>query len=215
MVFKDPVSGLTHLASALAAVVGAAVLWSASTADLSSRISLLVYGASLVLLFAASSAYHLLRAAPDRELLLRRLDHTAIFLLIAGTYTPLCIIVLAGTFGMALLVTIWALAAVGILLKVVFIERVSRWVSMGLYVLMGWLALVGVVPLVRALPLGGLIWLLAGGLLYTGGAMVYATKRMNFLPGRFGFHEVWHLFVSGAAASHYILILRYVASSRA
>jgi len=209
--FREPASGLIHLASALAAAVGAAALVTASPQVAHRQIALAVYGASLVLLFAASAAYHLMRTSSSGELLLRRLDHTAIFLLIAGTYTPVCVIVLCGPLGKTMLIAIWVIAAAGILLKVFFIERVTRWVSVALYVLMGWLAIVGIVPLFRALPLSALGWLLAGGLLYTAGAVIYATKRLNPFPGVFGFHEIWHLFVSAAAASHYMMMLLYVA----
>ena len=210
-VFRDPVSGLTHLASALAAVAGLVALLLAAPADPRRQAAVAIYGISLVLLFSASASYHLIKASPRTELLLRRLDHSAIFILIAGSYTPISLIVLSGVLGTIVLATIWTLAAVGILLKVVFIEKVSRRVSAGLYILMGWLALAVVVPLVRELPLGGLLWLLAGGLLYTGGAVIYARKMLDLIPGVFGSHEVWHIFVSAAAAAHYVLIFCYIA----
>jgi hemolysin III len=210
-IFRDPISGLTHLASALAAAAGLAALLLAAPADPRRQAALAIYGISLVLLFSASASYHLIKASPGTTLLLRRLDHAAIFILIAGSYTPISLIVLTGVLGTIVLSAIWTLAAAGILLKVVFIEKVSRWVSAGLYILMGWLALAVVVPLVRGIPLGGLLWLLAGGLLYTGGAVIYARKWLDFIPGVFGSHEVWHIFVSAAAAAHYVLIFGYIA----
>jgi hemolysin III len=210
--FKEPVSGLTHLASAVAALAGAVLLWHGSPPVPARRASFLIYGAAITLLFSASAAYHLIRTSAPRELFLRRLDHTAIFLLIAGTYTPVCVIVLTGAWGTALLIAIWALAAAGTLLHLAFIRRVSRWVSIVLYALMGWLGLIGIVPLTRALPPAALAWLIGGGLVYTAGALVYASKRLDFLPGRFGFHEVWHLFVSAAAACHFVFVARYVAA---
>ena len=212
VLFKDPVSGLTHLASALLGAAGLVALLRTGIAEPPRQAALAIYGISLVLLFAASACYHLLRVSPSRELLFRRLDHSAIFILIAGTYTPLCVIVLAGVLGTALLVPIWANAAVGILLKVDFIEKVSTWVSTGIYVLMGWLGLAAVVPLVRSLPLGGLFWLLGGGLLYTAGAVIYWRGKSSDLRGVLGPHEVWHLFVSAAAAAHYIAVFHYVAN---
>jgi hemolysin III len=205
------VSGLTHLASALAAVAGLVALLLAAPADPRRQAAVAIYGISLVLLFSASASYHLIKASPRTELLLRRLDHSAIFILIAGSYTPISLIVLSGVLGTIVLATIWTLAAVGILLKVVFIEKVSRRVSAGLYILMGWLALAVVVPLVREIPLGGLLWLLAGGLLYTGGAVIYARKMLDLIPGVFGSHEVWHIFVSASAAAHYLLVFIYIA----
>ncbi len=211
-ILKEPFSGLSHLVSAAAALAGAIALWHASPPVPARRASFLIYGAAITLLFSASAIYHLVKTRPRREALLRRLDHTAIFLMIAGTYTPVCIIVLTGVWGTALLAAVWALAAAGILLHLLFIERVSRWVSILLYALMGWLGLVGIVPLTRALPLAAMAWLIGGGLVYTAGALVYASKKLDFFPGRFGFHEVWHVFVSAAAACHFVFIARYVAA---
>jgi hemolysin III len=208
--FKDPISGLTHLASALAALAGGVVLVLAGPSDGLARLALLAYGLSLVLLFAASSTYHLVKTSPARELLLRKLDHTAIFLLIAGTYTPVCAIVLTGAWRWGLLAAIWSLAAIGIAFKLFFI-RAPRWVSVGIYLAMGWLGVIGFGPLFRALPWPAFAWLVAGGLLYTIGAVIYGTQRLDFFPGTFGFHEVWHLFVTAASTAHFIFVLVYVA----
>lgn len=207
--FKDPVSGLTHLASAFAALIGLLVLWGFSPSAGPTRPGVVIYGATLVLLFLASAAYHLIKTSPARELWLRRLDHTAIFLLIAGTYTPVCLIVLTGGWRWGMLITIWALAAIGILFKLFFIKA-PRWISVIIYVTMGWLGVIGVAQLLQALPIAAMGWLLAGGLLYTGGAVIYGLKRPNLLPGVFGFHEIWHLFVTAASAAHYVFMLGYV-----
>jgi hemolysin III len=209
-IFKDPASGLIHLVSAMAAIGGAVALWLMSPPVTVRRAAFLVYGLCMVALFSASTAYHLIRTSPRRELFLRRMDHTAIFLLIAGTYTPVCVIVLKGGWGTALLIAIWALAAVGIFLHIVFIKRVSRWISILLYTLMGWLGVAGVVPLARALPIAGIAWLIGGGLIYTAGALIYASRKMDFFPGRFGFHEIWHLFVAAAAVCHFVFMACFI-----
>ena len=209
--FKDPVSGLTHLASAAAALVGIIFLLRADAVSSRRAIVLAVYGVSLVLLFSASALYHLARTTTARELLLRRIDHSAIFLLIAGTYTPICVLALPDPMGTILLVAVWTFAALGILLKVFFFSKVPNWVSTALYIIMGWLAVIGIVPLVRNVPLGGLLWLLAGGVFYTGGAAIYSLKKLVIVPG-FGNHEIWHLFVSAGAASHFIMIIAYIAA---
>jgi hemolysin III len=211
MKLKDPISGLTHLVSAAAAVVGLVFLLVDSPPVPLRKLVLVVYGVSLVLLFLASAIYHLVVTTPEKELLLRRMDHSAIFLLIAGTYTPICVVTLPQPMGTALLIAVWAFALVGILSKVFFFHQVPNWVSTALYIIMGWLAVIGIVPLLRSLPLPGLLWLLAGGLFYTVGAAVYSIKKLQIVPGVFGNHEIWHLFVSAGAASHFVLILKYVA----
>jgi len=208
-IFKDPIGGLMHVASALAAALGMFILWQSSPPEGLARPAVIIYGCSLVLLFAASSAYHLIKTTPYRESLLRRLDHVAIFLLIAGTYTPVCVIVFTGVWRSAILTAVWSIAAAGILFKLVFIKA-PTWLSVAIYVLMGWLGVLGFAQLIQALPLAGLGWLLGGGLLYTSGAVIYATRRPNLFPGVFGFHEVWHLFVTAASAAHYVFILGYV-----
>jgi hemolysin III len=208
---KEPFSGLSHLASALAAAVGLVVLLEAARPAPGRIAAFTLYGLSLVLLFSASAAYHLVRARPDTERLLRRLDHSAIYLLIAGTYTPVCISVLPGTLGTVILVIIWIFAAAGILAKAFLFDRIPNWVSTALYIAMGWLGVVAIVPLVRALPFEGIAWLAGGGLLYTLGAVIYGLKKPDPFPGIFGSHEIWHLFVSAGAASHFLLMLRSVA----
>lgn len=206
---KEPVNGLTHAASALLALAGLVVLLIYSPPNWTARLALLAYGLSLVLLFAASSTYHLVKTTPERTLLLRKLDHTAIFLLIAGTYTPVCAIVLTGTWRWGLLAVIWALAVIGITFRL-FYMRGPRWMSVVIYMGMGWVGVLGFGQLFAALPAAGIGWLLAGGLLYSLGAVIYATRRFDFYPGVFGFHEVWHLFVSAASAAHFIFVLAYV-----
>ncbi|MEP7357379.1 MAG: hemolysin III family protein [Anaerolineales bacterium] len=208
-VFKDPISGLTHLATALLALVGGVLLVLAAPANWPARVSVIAYGITLVLLFGASATYHLVKTTPARELWLRKLDHTAIFLLIAGTYTPICVIVLTGPFRWVLLAAIWGMALAGIGFKLITM-RAPRWLSVVIYLVMGWLGVLSFGPLLAALPGAAMLWLMAGGLLYTLGALVYATKRLDFYPGVFGFHEVWHLFVTAASGAFYVFVLRYV-----
>jgi hemolysin III len=207
--FKEPVNGLTHAVSAVLAVVGLAVLLIYSPPNGWARLALLAYGLSLVLQFVASAVYHLVKTTPERTLFLRKLDHTAIFLLIAGTYTPVCVLVLSGAWRWGLLAVIWTLAAVGIYFKLAFM-RAPRWLSVVIYMAMGWVGVVGIGQLLAALSPEALGWLAAGGLLYSIGAVIYATRRPDFFPGVFGFHEVWHLFVSAASAAHFVFVLGYV-----
>ena len=208
--FRQPVSGLTHLLTAVAALAGSALLVAQAGGPPGRRIALGLYGLSLVLLFSCSAAYHLIQAGPRGTLLLRKLDHTAIYLLIAGTYTPICVLRLAGFWKWGLLAVIWSLAVIGIGVKI-FIIKAPRWVTAGVYVVMGWLAILAIRPILAALPSGALFWLIAGGVVYTLGAVIYILKKPDFVPGVFGFHEVWHLFVMLGAAAHFIAIAGTIA----
>lgn len=202
---REPVSGLTHLGGALAALLGQFFLLMLSGAATEKVLSVLVYGISLVGLFSASAAYHLVNAGPRVTAILRKLDHSAIYLLIAGTYTPICINAFSGFFRWGLLAIVWGFALVGILVKI-FYMGAPRWLSAAIYVLMGWLSIAAVGQMLHALTPFALGWLLAGGVIYTLGAVVYATKIFNFVPGKFGFHEVWHIFVLLGAMAHFIAV---------
>jgi hemolysin III len=207
---REPVNGLMHLAAGMAALVGLVVLLIVARGDAPRQVSLLVYGASLMLMFFASSAYHLVKARPGVVKVLRKLDHSAIYLLIAGTYTPICFNQFSGFWRSDMLAIIWSLALIGILFKV-FLISAPRWFTAGVYLLMGWLSLLMISQMLAYLPVGALVWLLIGGLFFTLGAVIYITKILDFIPGVFGFHEVWHIFVILGCLSHFIVILIYVA----
>jgi hemolysin III len=208
---REPVNGLTHLFAALAAGIGLIVLILLGWQSLSKLISLSVYGVSLILLFSASAAYHMVPVNPRALEIFRKLDHSAIYLLIAGTYTPFCVVMFSGFWKWGLLAIIWSLAVIGIGVKI-FIIRAPRWLTAGVYVAMGWLCVAAIGEMLRVLPAGALAWLVAGGVIYTLGALVYITKKLDFIPGKFGFHEVWHIFVILGATAHYIAIAAYVAT---
>jgi hemolysin III len=208
--FREPVNGLTHLFGALLAVFGLAILLIVSTGDLLKQSSLFIYGISLVALLSASAAYHLVKASPQTIQWLRKLDHSAIFLLIAGTYTPVCLNLFSGFWQWGMLAIIWSIALLGTLSKMLWINA-PRGLSAAIYLVMGWLGVIGGKELVAALPPGALALLAAGGLAFTLGAIVYITKIFDFAPGVFGFHEVWHIFVLVGCACHYLLMLFYVA----
>jgi hemolysin III len=207
---RDPVSGLTHLSAALAAVIGSAFLIVIGGPGVVKIITLSVYGLSIILLFGSSAAYHLIKAEPRVTANLRKLDHAAIYMLIAGSYTPICAIMFSGFWRWGFLAIIWSLAGLGIIVKM-FIIKAPRGVTAGVYVLLGWLAVVAAGEVKRALPAGALIGLAVGGLIYTIGAVIYITKKLDFFPGKFGFHEVWHVFVILAALAHFITMAVYIA----
>lgn len=207
---REPVNGLTHLGAAVAAAVGLGILVYLARASVPRLVSLLVYGATLVLMFSASAAYHLVSAGPRVTLWLRKLDHSAIYLLIAGTYTPICLRFFDGFWRVGLLGVVWGLAFLGVGVKL-FIIRAPRWLTAAVYLAMGWLSLSAIQEILLSLPPGALAWLLAGGLFFTGGAIVYVLKKPDLFPGVFGFHEIWHIFVILGALSHFVLMAAYVA----
>jgi hemolysin III len=165
-------------------------------------VSFAIYGASLVVLYTASTLYHSLPVAPHQIDRLRRFDLVAIFLLIAGTYVPLCLIPLHGAWGWSLLAGIGA---------VLFHPRLSDGVRMLLYFCMGGLFVVALAPLRQALSPAAIAWLFGGGIVYSLGAVILATDRPHLWPGKFSAHDLWHLFVLGGSACHYAMVLCFVA----
>jgi hemolysin III len=209
---REPVNGLTHLVGGLLAFVGLIVLLTtAAGAGRSDQVVAFgIFGFSLIALYTASALYHLLPLSPRGIAGLRRLDHMMIFVLIAGTYTPFCLLALDGDWRVGLLGLIWGLALCGILLKLLWMS-VPRWLSVALYLGMGWVAVIAAPALFQAVPPGGMAWVLGGGVVYSVGAIVYGLRRPNLVPGAFGFHELWHLFVLVGSACHFWAVLRYVA----
>jgi hemolysin III len=203
---REPVNSLTHWAAALLALLGLIALLVLGWGGPAKVVSLVVYGLSLIFLFSASATYHMVRVKERALEIFRKIDHSAIYLLIAGTYTPFCVNAFSGFWKWGLLSIVWSLALIGIVVKIFYI-RAPRWLNAGIYLVMGWLCLAAVGQMLAVLPVWVLIWLAAGGLIYTLGAVVYITRIFNFIPGVFGFHEVWHIFVMLAAAAHFIAVL--------
>lgn len=201
---REPFNSLSHLAGAAIALPAAVML--VARADTPAKaIAFAIYGASLFFMMAASGIYHASMASPRVLARLRKVDHSAIYLLIAGSYTPFCLIAFDGFWRWGMLAIIWALALAGIIIKI-YIIGLPRGVTAGIYLAMGWLSLIAGREFLTALSPTTLAWLAAGGVLYSLGAIVYATKKGDFFPGRFGFHEIWHVFVLLAAAAHFVAI---------
>jgi hemolysin III len=209
---REPANSLTHFVGILLSIVGLIVLMVLSEGEPWRTVSFGVYGLSLILLYTASTLLHGLKVSERGQRFLRMFDHAAIFILIAGSYTPVTLISIrpeATAWGWTLFGIVWGIALLGVIFKLVWLEA-PRWLSVGLYLLMGWLAAVAIVPLVQALPTGGLVWLLVGGAFYSVGAVIYALKRPNLYPGILGYHELWHLFVLAGSISHFVMMLRHV-----
>lgn len=208
---KDPFSGFSHLFGALLSVIGLVYLvrYAVVKGTVWHIVAFSIFGASLILLYTASSVYHLLVVPEKSSIILRKIDHMMIYVLIAGTYTPVCLIPLRGGWGWSLLISIWSIAMVGIVLKLLWFNA-PRWLSTLFYVIMGWLVVIAFLPLVRTMPAAAVSWLVAGGLLYSIGALIYGAKWPKFKSKFFGFHELFHLFVLYGSFCHFWMMFRYV-----
>jgi hemolysin III len=198
---EEVANAVTHGVGWLASVAGLGVLLSfaALTGGAARVASCAVFGATLVLLYAASTLYHALPSERAKRVF-RVLDHSAIFLLIAGTYTPLALVAIGGAWGWTLFGCVWGLALIGVLLSTLAHGR-WRWLSITLYLVMGWLVVVAIEPLVAALATPALVLIVLGGLAYTGGLAFYAWRRLPYS------HAVWHVFVLAGSALHYVAVL--------
>ena len=202
---KEPVDARISLAGLVAAAGGVVYIVIRFHGDLPVLAAMLVYGASLCVLFGASSLYHGFPGSAARTSVLRKIDHAAIYVLIAGSYTPVLFAGLDGAWRIATLASIWAVGIAGIVLTMWFVHA-PRWLSAIVYIAMGWFAIVPAFRLVATLPRAVTLLIALGGTLYTLGAVVYATRTLDVLPRRFGFHEVFHLFVLAGAVTQFVAI---------
>lgn len=173
-------------------------------------IGFVIYGASLITLYGASALAHSVHCSPEKARRLDRVDYIAIFLLIAGTFTPICLVLLRGPVGWSLLIAEWAIAAAGTA-AILWGRGLSNWRRVFLYLLMGWLVVVAIEPLTHVLPVEGLLWLFGGGVIYSGGAIIFATNRPRLWPGKFTAHDLWHVLVMAGSACHFMVMIRFVA----
>lgn len=211
---KDPGSAITHGIAALLATVAAVPLLirAASEPDLIHLFALSIFILTMILLYTASTVYHSVDASEKVNRRLRKMDHMMISIMIAGSYTPICLIVLHGSTGYILCSIVWAVAILGILLKAFWITC-PKWVSSVLYIGMGWLCVLAFVPIFHTLPRAGFGWLLAGGIIYTIGGIIYGLKLPIFdsKHKNFGSHEIFHIFVMLGSACHFVVMYFFVA----
>lgn len=207
---REPFSCLSHAVGAVLAVLGTGVLLALSQGHPHAQIAFLVYGISLILLYLASALYHGLH---HQSPWLQRFDHMAIYLVIAGSYVPIAVLALPPLLGRIFLIAQGSLALVGVAANL-FFGGGPKWLRLVLYLVMGWMAIGALGPLQQNLSPAALGWLFAGGLFYTVGTVVYATRRPHLWPGTFGSHDLWHLFVLAGSASHYLMTLDLARSLR-
>jgi len=210
---KEPGSAITHFIGMLMAIFAAIPLLIKAAGEPSRLylISAAVYVISLILLYAASTTYHTFDLSERANTLLKKIDHMMIFILIAGSYTPICLITLGGRTGRILLAIVWSFAIVGILFKAFWVYC-PKWVSSVLYIGMGWTCVLAFSKILNAMSTAAFGWLLAGGIIYTVGGIIYALKLPIFskLSKNFGIHEIFHLFVMGGSICHFIVMYVFI-----
>lgn len=211
---KDPGSAITHFIGMFMAIFAAMPLLikAANKPDKVHIVSLTIFIVSMILLYAASTIYHSFDVSEKVNKILRKIDHSMISVMIAGSYTPVCLIVIGGKLGMIMLILIWSIAIFGVLIKLFWITC-PKWFSSVLYIAMGWLCVIGFTQIINALSAAAFAWLLAGGIIYTVGGIIYALKLpiFNSKHKNFGSHEIFHLFVMGGSICHFILMYVFVA----
>ena len=211
---KDPGSAITHFIGMILAMLAAIPLLVKAHHEAGNLAAgaLTIFIGSMILLYAASTIYHTFDISPAVNKVLRKIDHMMIFILIAGTYTPVCLVVLGDRTGWMLLALVWTIAIAGIIIKACWITC-PKWFSSVLYISMGWICVLAFTRIVQALPRAAFWWLLAGGLIYTAGGVIYALKLpiFNSRHKNFGSHEIFHLFVMGGSFCHYVMMYQFVA----
>lgn len=211
---REPGSAITHFIAMMMAVFAAVPLLvkAGVQSGQESFLAMAIFMGSMILLYGASATYHSVDLTGKSLRIFRKLDHMMIFVLIAGSYTPICLIVLGGKLGYTLLALVWGIAALGMIVKACWITC-PKWFSSVIYIAMGWVCVLVFGPLLNTLSLPAFLWLLAGGIIYTVGGVIYALKLpiFNAKHKSFGSHEMFHLFVMGGSICHFIFMYLYVA----
>lgn len=211
---REPGSAFTHLAGMILAILASTPLLIKAFVNSGTAAfhAMCIFILSMILLYGASAAYHSVNLSEHSLKVFRKIDHMMIFVLIAGSYTPVCLIVLGGQLGLTLLTVVWSIAIAGMLVKAFWINC-PKWFSSVLYIAMGWVCVFVFGQLWNTLPKAAFLWLLAGGVIYTAGGVIYALKLplFNARHANFGSHEIFHLFVMGGSICHFIFMYCYVA----
>ncbi|MCZ0704365.1 hemolysin III [Natronobacillus azotifigens] len=209
---REPMNGFTHLAGTILAFIGLLAMVIRASIVIGTPLaifSVIVFGVSMMLLYASSATYHMVIARAEVIAWLRKLDHSMIFVLIAGTYTPYCLITLRGPVGWSLFAVIWITAICGVLFKMIWFHC-PRWLSTALYIIMGWMIIFVAAPLNSSIETTGLVLLITGGVIYTIGGVIYGTKPKWLESKYLGFHEIFHIFILLGSLAHFISVYFYV-----
>ena len=208
---REPINSITHLIGVICSFLALVLLLISTINNFSydKLISSIVFSLGLISLYTASTVYHWKIVPIEKLEFLRKIDHIMIYVLIASTYTPISLISLKGFLGYLLLSIVWSLALIGIILKIFWMSA-PRWLSTGFYLLLGWIALFFIYPISKVLPASAIALLVSGGLMYSIGAIIYGKKSEKCKIGKFGFHEIFHVFILLGSFFHFVMIYRYV-----
>ncbi len=209
--FREPMNGLTHFVGiffAIAALI-ALLTRSGDPLTLPQIVAFSIFGTAMILLYTASTLYHWLPFDGKKLEIFRKIDHVMIFVFIAASYTPICLVSLQGGWGWSIFGTVWAITIAGLFLKIFWLNA-PRKLYTAIYLLMGWLIIIGIWPLSQKVDFMGIIWLFIGGFFYTVGATIYALKKPDPFPGFFGFHEIFHVFIIFGSFSHFWMIYKFI-----
>ena len=211
MKIKEPFSAVSHAIGAVLAILALILLIRESIDPIKPWhiAAFSVFGSGMFLLYTASAIYHWLPVSPKYVKWLQTMDHAMIHVLIASTYTPVCLIPLRGVWGWSLFGVIWSLTIFGILLKI-FWKNLPDWFSLTFYIFMGWLSVIAIWPMIQTLQVGALVWIFIGGFFYTFGAIIHGLKKPNPIPNVVGAHEIFHLFVLLGSTSHFWVMYNYI-----
>jgi hemolysin III len=208
--FNDPMSGLTHFIGILLAITGTVLLIVKACYPVKPIhiVTFSIFGAGSILLYTASTLYHWLPVSDRVRLIFRKIDHIMIFVMIAASYTPFCLIALKGGWGWSIFGCVWGITIIGMFVKLFWMDA-PRWFSTSLYLIMGWIVIVAIWPLIQSMSAGGLFWLALGGVFYTIGGAIYGLKKPNPFK-HFGFHEIFHVFIILGTVAHFFSLYRHV-----
>ena len=209
---REPVNGITHMIGAVFSVfalIAMIIKVKTNNSDPIVYLSVLLFGIGMILLYSASATYHSIISNEKVIKILKKLDHSMIFILIAGSYAPFCLVALRNTIGYTLFSVVAICSLVGIAFKIAWVTC-PRWLSSTIYIIMGWIIIFAIYPISQSLHLAGLILLILGGVLYTVGGVIYALKKDKFKIGVFGTHEIFHIFIMLGTLCHFIVVFNYV-----
>ena len=207
---REPMNGFTHFIGIALAITGLVVLLTRSAENtVWHTVSFSIFGAAMIMVFLFSTLYHWLPISGEALKVFRKIDHIMIFVFIAASYTPVCLVTIRGGWGWSIFGVVWGITLFGLFMKIFWLSA-PRWLSTALYLLMGWIVVIGIWPIIQNMVSQGIFWMVLGGLFYTTGAVIYGIKKPNPWPHVLGFHEIFHLFILAGSFAHFWMVYKYI-----